>query len=85
MRVGFIGTGSMGSMLIETFIRSGAVNPENVVATNRTIAKAELLAANYPACKLPVPIKKRLLKPICCLSVSSLSSSKMSLRRFRLC
>ncbi|MGF9712758.1 late competence protein ComER [Paenibacillus sp. JMULE4] len=48
MRVGFIGTGSMGSMLIETFIRSGAVNPENVVATNRTIAKAELLAANYP-------------------------------------
>lgn len=48
MRVGFIGTGSMGSMLIETFIRSGALNPGNMVVTNRTIAKAERLAASYP-------------------------------------
>ncbi|MBP1156380.1 MULTISPECIES: late competence protein ComER [unclassified Paenibacillus] len=48
MRIGFIGTGSMGSMLIETFIRSGALNPENIVVTNRTIDKAERLAASYP-------------------------------------
>jgi len=48
MKVGFIGTGSMGSILIEAFIQSGALNPEQIVATNRTIAKAERLAAVYP-------------------------------------
>ncbi|MCZ8511131.1 late competence protein ComER [Paenibacillus filicis] len=48
MRVGFIGTGSMGSILIEAFIRSGALNPEQITATNRTIAKAERLAEQYP-------------------------------------
>ncbi|MCZ8518674.1 MULTISPECIES: late competence protein ComER [Paenibacillus] len=48
MRVGFIGTGSMGSVLIEAFIRSGALNPEQITATNRTLAKAELLAEKYP-------------------------------------
>lgn len=48
MRIGFIGTGSMGSILIEAFIRSGAVAPEQIAATNRTIAKAERLAVSYP-------------------------------------
>jgi competence protein ComER len=47
MRVGFIGTGSMGSILIEAFIQSGALNPEQIMATNRTIAKVERLAATY--------------------------------------
>ncbi|TVY09061.1 late competence protein ComER [Paenibacillus cremeus] len=47
MRVGFIGTGSMGSILIEAFIQSGALNPEQIVATNRTISKAERLAETY--------------------------------------
>ncbi|MFE5319980.1 late competence protein ComER [Paenibacillus sp. NPDC056579] len=48
MKVGFIGTGSMGSILIEAFIQSGALNPEQIVATNRTIDKVERLAAVYP-------------------------------------
>lgn len=48
MRVGFIGTGSMGTVLIEAFIRSGALNPEQITATNRTIGKAERLAEQYP-------------------------------------
>ncbi|CAG7639800.1 Pyrroline-5-carboxylate reductase [Paenibacillus solanacearum] len=48
MRVGIIGTGSMGSVLIEAFIRSGAINPEQMLVTNRTIGKAELLADSYP-------------------------------------
>jgi competence protein ComER len=38
----------MGSILIEAFIQSGALNPEQIVATNRTIAKVERLAATYP-------------------------------------
>ncbi|MDQ1912875.1 late competence protein ComER [Paenibacillus sp. GD4] len=48
MRVGFIGTGSMGSILIEAFIQSGALSPENMVATNRTMSKVERLAEMYP-------------------------------------
>ena len=32
MKAGFIGTGSMGSILIEAFIHSGAFNPEQIIA-----------------------------------------------------
>lgn len=48
MNVGFIGTGSMGSILIESFIRSGALAPKQIVAANRTFEKVERLAADYP-------------------------------------
>ncbi len=48
MNVGFIGTGSMGSILIESFIRSGALLPENITASNRSYWKAERLAEMYP-------------------------------------
>ncbi|WP_088547468.1 late competence protein ComER [Paenibacillus aquistagni] len=47
MKVGFIGTGSMGSILIEALIQSGALEPEQVTAINRTPQKAQLLAAQY--------------------------------------
>jgi competence protein ComER len=52
MRVGFIGTGSMGRIMIEAFIQSGALNPEQITITNRTIAKAEQLAMIYPGLQL---------------------------------
>ena len=52
MNVGFIGTGSMGSILIESLIRSGALLPEQVIAGNRTPAKAEQLARKYPGLKV---------------------------------
>ncbi|WP_309120530.1 late competence protein ComER [Paenibacillus sp.] len=48
MNVGFIGTGSMGSILIESFIRTNALRPDQIVATNRTFAKAERLAETHP-------------------------------------
>ncbi|GGI43590.1 pyrroline-5-carboxylate reductase [Paenibacillus marchantiophytorum] len=48
MKAGFIGTGSMGSILIEAFIHSGAFNPEQIIAGNRTIHKVEMLAERYP-------------------------------------
>ena len=48
MKAGFIGTGSMGSVLIEAFIHSGAFNPEQIIAANRTISKVEHLAQTYP-------------------------------------
>ncbi|WP_040948309.1 late competence protein ComER [Gorillibacterium massiliense] len=47
MMTGFIGTGSMGSMLIDAFIRSGVLQPEEIIAFNRTPAKAEALAARH--------------------------------------
>ncbi len=48
MNVGFIGTGSMGSILIESFIRSGALLPGQIYASNRTPDKVQRLAEQYP-------------------------------------
>ncbi|CAG7634832.1 late competence protein ComER [Paenibacillus allorhizosphaerae] len=58
MRVGMIGTGSMGSVLIEAFIRSGALNPDQMLVTNRTISKAELLADSYPGLQVALSNKE---------------------------
>ncbi|MNZ59780.1 Pyrroline-5-carboxylate reductase [compost metagenome] len=48
MNVGFIGTGSMGSLLIEAFIASDALAPEQIAISNRTYSKAAALAERYP-------------------------------------
>lgn len=48
MKVGFIGTGSMGSLLIESFIHSGALGPQQISASNRTHSKVAELARRYP-------------------------------------
>jgi len=47
MNVGFIGTGTMGSLLIEALIASGALSPKQIVVSNRTFAKAQALANRY--------------------------------------
>lgn len=52
MNVGFIGTGSMGSILVDSLIRSGAVMPEQVTASNRTLCKAEHLAGQHPGMRV---------------------------------
>lgn len=52
MKVGFIGTGSMGSLLIDAFIASGALAPTDVLASNRTPAKLTLLANRHPGITL---------------------------------
>lgn len=52
MKVGFIGTGSMGSILIEALIQSGALNPEDITASNRSISKVERLALAYPGLRV---------------------------------
>ncbi len=41
---GFIGTGHLGSMLIEKFVETGAMQAEDVMASNRTPEKAMHLA-----------------------------------------
>lgn len=51
MNVGFIGTGTMGSLLIEAFIASGALSPPQITVSNRTFAKAQALADRYSGMK----------------------------------
>lgn len=38
----------MGSLLIEAFLRSGALHPHFICASNRSLEKAEALASRYP-------------------------------------
>ncbi|OBZ08211.1 MULTISPECIES: late competence protein ComER [Bacillales] len=47
MNVGFIGTGTMGSLLIEAFIASAALSPSQIAVSNRTFEKAQALANRY--------------------------------------
>lgn len=48
MNTGFIGTGSMGGMLLRSFLRTWALVPGNVWAANRSKSKLEVLAADFP-------------------------------------
>lgn len=48
MNTGFIGTGSMGGMLLRSLLRSWALVPGNVWATNRSQGKVDALAAEFP-------------------------------------
>jgi pyrroline-5-carboxylate reductase len=41
---GFIGTGHIGSMLVRKFVETGAIEAEEIIASNRTPEKAERLA-----------------------------------------
>ncbi|WP_048600653.1 late competence protein ComER [Rubeoparvulum massiliense] len=46
MKLGFIGTGNMGSILIQAFLAAG-VDPNRVWITNRNLEKAKALANQY--------------------------------------
>lgn len=48
MQIGFIGTGSMGSILVEALLASKALSPGHTIISNRTPAKAEHLALRFP-------------------------------------
>lgn len=48
MKAGFIGAGSMGSLLTGSFLRSGALSPSDVTVATRTLSKAEALAERFP-------------------------------------
>ncbi len=48
MKIGFIGAGSMGSLLVGAFVRTGAMRPEEIVVSSRTQAKLSALASQYP-------------------------------------
>ncbi len=48
MNIGVIGTGNMGKILIEAFLKSSAVNEENLFIMNRTKTKAEQIKSEFP-------------------------------------
>ncbi len=48
MKIGFIGAGSMGSLLVGAFVRSGAMRPDDIVVSSRTPSKLSALAEQYP-------------------------------------
>ncbi|CAM4000485.1 late competence protein ComER [Cohnella lubricantis] len=48
MKAGFIGAGSMGSLLTGSFLRAGAFSPSDLTVATRTRSKAEALAERYP-------------------------------------
>ena len=48
MKVGFIGTGSMGSLLIDAFLSSGALEPSEVLAANRSPNRLLQLQKRHP-------------------------------------
>ncbi len=48
LKIGVIGTGSMGTILLESFIEAGAITPEQLVITNRSNTKAETLKKRFP-------------------------------------
>ncbi|MGD6967237.1 late competence protein ComER [Rossellomorea vietnamensis] len=47
MKVGIVGTGNMGGILIQAFVESGAISPSDLNVVNRTRSKAEMLRENY--------------------------------------
>lgn len=48
MKVGVIGTGNMGTVLIEAFLEAKALAPTDLTITNRTLSKAIALKEKYP-------------------------------------
>jgi competence protein ComER len=48
MKIGIIGTGNMGGILISSFIESLAVQPSRMMIINRTRHKAEKIKEKYP-------------------------------------
>jgi len=48
MNSGFIGIGSMGGMLVRALLRSEVLAPKDVWAANRSQAKLDALAVDYP-------------------------------------
>ena len=51
MKIGIIGTGNMGRILVEALIDGNAISPSSMMITNRTKQKAIVLKDKYKAFK----------------------------------
>ena len=52
MKIGVIGTGNMGTILIEAWLETKTLNPSDLIITNRTLSKALALQEKYPGIKV---------------------------------
>ncbi len=48
MKIGFIGYGSMGSMILNGFLDSNSISAKDIIVSNRTISKLDDLKEKYP-------------------------------------
>ncbi|MCL2114782.1 MAG: NAD(P)-binding domain-containing protein [Methanobrevibacter sp.] len=48
MKIGFIGYGNIGQMIINNILSLNLLNEEEIIVSNRTIAKLDLLKEKYP-------------------------------------
>lgn len=48
MKIGFIGYGSMGSMIIDALLNSKTLKPEELIISNRTLNKLDKIKKEYP-------------------------------------
>ncbi len=48
MKIGFIGYGSMGSMILNGFLDSNSISAKDIIVSNRTISKLDNLKKKYP-------------------------------------
>lgn len=89
--VGFIGTGSMGGMLIRAFLRTGVVQAENVWAANRTPQKLAALVSEFPGIQCDLPSRVAQQSDVLFLAVKPGDTEKVlgtienSLRPDQLC
>lgn len=58
MKIGVIGTGNMGRVIIEALIESEALPPSSMIIMNRTIEKALKIKENYPPIMVAHELKK---------------------------
>lgn len=58
MKIGFIGAGSMGSLLVGAFVRAGAMQPDNITVSSRTPSKLDTLANQYPGLQIAASNRK---------------------------
>ncbi|MET3699312.1 competence protein ComER [Bacillus oleivorans] len=58
MRIGVIGTGNMGSILVEAMMDAHAISPSCLSIHNRTRAKAEQLRQEYPELQIFDDVEK---------------------------
>lgn len=58
MKIGMIGTGNMGRILIEAFVEGKVVSPSSIIITNRTMAKAMAIRHQIPGIQVTEGIKE---------------------------
>ncbi len=85
MKVGFIGYGSMGSMLLHQMLFTKALEPEDIIVYNRTATKLALLSENYPAVEIATGVNEVALKAKCIFLCTKAPDTLQILEEIRGC